>query len=192
MLTKNQYSRQGRPPYFSNFVVLTMGSTSGFAFACWPAGGRWKRADLSGKGDSSFLGQIGHSPGITLRQRGKHPCAHPWSTRNPSGAQYLGRVYRSAAELSGMGEANSGIDLPDQSDRSLNKGSAQSYFHAHRRPCSVLFHRKIWLWAYFQKSFRSQESLTPGNRGAERHFVALESMISIPPPRTRPALMTKA
>jgi len=28
MLTKNQYSRQGRPPYFSNFVVLTMGSTS--------------------------------------------------------------------------------------------------------------------------------------------------------------------
>ena len=29
MLTKNQYSRQGRPPYFSNFVVLTVGSTSG-------------------------------------------------------------------------------------------------------------------------------------------------------------------
>ena len=28
MLTENQYSRQGRPPYFSNFVVLTVGSTS--------------------------------------------------------------------------------------------------------------------------------------------------------------------
>jgi hypothetical protein len=29
MLTENPYSRQGHPPYFSNFVVLTMGSTSG-------------------------------------------------------------------------------------------------------------------------------------------------------------------
>jgi hypothetical protein len=28
MPTENQYSRQGSPPYFSNFVVLTMGSTS--------------------------------------------------------------------------------------------------------------------------------------------------------------------
>jgi hypothetical protein len=28
MLTENQYLRQGSPPYFSNFVVLTMGSTS--------------------------------------------------------------------------------------------------------------------------------------------------------------------
>ena len=33
MLTKNQYSRQGRPPYFSNFVVLTMGSTSHIALS---------------------------------------------------------------------------------------------------------------------------------------------------------------
>jgi hypothetical protein len=30
MLTENQYSRQGRPPYFYNFVVLTMASTSGY------------------------------------------------------------------------------------------------------------------------------------------------------------------
>jgi len=29
MLTENRYSRQGHPPYFSNFVVLTMGQPHG-------------------------------------------------------------------------------------------------------------------------------------------------------------------